>query len=185
MKKPKALSSKQARFVAEYLVDFNATKAAERAGYSKKTAYAIGAENLRKPQIQAAIQDRVKARDGRTEVSADRVVQWTLETYQKALAAGKFAAAVAALALLGKHTGAFDPKPEPPPGSSPENPLHVSNQHQLHPNVLRSFVDQLRRAGIYREGVGGIPPNGDAKPVDPQSPLGPDSSSDSGSREGP
>lgn len=43
-----ALTEKQARFVAEYLVDLNATEAARRAGYSEKTAYAIGFENLRK-----------------------------------------------------------------------------------------------------------------------------------------
>ncbi len=49
------LSPKQARFVDEYLVDLNATKAAERAGYSAKTAYSIGQENLRKPEIQAKI----------------------------------------------------------------------------------------------------------------------------------
>ncbi len=41
-----ALTPKQKRFVAEYLVDLNATAAAIRAGYSKKTAEAIGYENL-------------------------------------------------------------------------------------------------------------------------------------------
>ena len=42
-------------FVAEYLTDFNATRAAMAAGYSKKTAYSIGWENLRKPEIQAEV----------------------------------------------------------------------------------------------------------------------------------
>ncbi len=46
------LSPKQERFVQEYLVDLNATQAAIRAGYSKKTAASIGEENLRKPGIQ-------------------------------------------------------------------------------------------------------------------------------------
>jgi len=49
------LTPKQARFVRAYLKDFNATQAAIRAGYSKHTAYAIGAENLKKPQIVAAL----------------------------------------------------------------------------------------------------------------------------------
>ncbi len=48
------LTPKEQLFVVEYLKDFNATQAAIRAGYSKKTACAIGAENLR-PQIQTAI----------------------------------------------------------------------------------------------------------------------------------
>lgn len=51
-----ALTAKQQRFVEEYLVDLNATQAAVRAGYSKKTAGAIGGENLEKPEIQEAIQ---------------------------------------------------------------------------------------------------------------------------------
>lgn len=70
-----ALTEKQARFVAEYLVDLNATEAARRAGYSEKTAYAIGFENLRKPEIQEAIQTEMDARAERTEINQDRVLQ--------------------------------------------------------------------------------------------------------------
>lgn len=53
-------TAKQARFVEEYVVDFNATKAAERAGYSPYTARQMGAENLSKPDIRTAIDDRIK-----------------------------------------------------------------------------------------------------------------------------
>lgn len=70
-----ALTPKQQRFVEEYVVDLNATQAAARAGYSVKTAAAIGAENLRKPQIAAAIQSAKAARSERTRVTADRVVE--------------------------------------------------------------------------------------------------------------
>lgn len=51
-----ALTAKQARFVAEYLKDGNATQSAIRAGYSSATAYSIGNENLSKPEIASAIQ---------------------------------------------------------------------------------------------------------------------------------
>ncbi len=40
------MTPKQQRFVDEYLIDLNATQAAIRAGYSKKTARAVGSENL-------------------------------------------------------------------------------------------------------------------------------------------
>lgn len=50
------VTAKMQRFVQEYLVDFNATQAAIRAGYSKRTAAVIAAENLQKPNIQEAIQ---------------------------------------------------------------------------------------------------------------------------------
>jgi phage terminase small subunit len=53
-----ALSNKQQEFVKQYLIDFNATQAALRAGYSEKSAYSIGWENLRKPEIIAAIRDQ-------------------------------------------------------------------------------------------------------------------------------
>lgn len=50
-----ALRGKQAAFVLEYLKDRNATQAAIRAGYSMKTAGAMGHENLTKPEIADAI----------------------------------------------------------------------------------------------------------------------------------
>ena len=40
--------SKQARFIAEYLIDLNATQAAIRAGYSLKTAKQQGARPVEK-----------------------------------------------------------------------------------------------------------------------------------------
>lgn len=71
----KTLRPKQQRFVEEYLVDLNATQAALRANYSPKTAAFIGAENLRKPQIQHAIQAAQAARARRTEITQDRVLK--------------------------------------------------------------------------------------------------------------
>jgi phage terminase small subunit len=53
-----ALTNKQKAFIDEYLVDFNATQAAIRAGYSEKSAYSIGWENLRKPEIIEAIREK-------------------------------------------------------------------------------------------------------------------------------
>ena len=72
-----SLTPKQKRFVAEYLVDLNATAAAIRAGYSKKTAEVIGYENLRKPQIEAAINQAIQEREKRTEITQDMVLRET------------------------------------------------------------------------------------------------------------
>jgi len=52
------MTHKQERFVDEYLLDFNATQAAIRAGYNPHSAASIGEENLKKPDIQIAIHDR-------------------------------------------------------------------------------------------------------------------------------
>ncbi len=70
------LTPKQDMFVKEYLVDLNATQAAVRAGYSAKTAEAIGLENLGKPRIKAAIDRAIKKRSERTEIKADDVLQY-------------------------------------------------------------------------------------------------------------
>ena len=69
------LTPKQARFVDEYLIDLCATKAAIRAGYSKKRADAIGYENLRKPEIKKAIQERQKALRDKLEISQEKVLR--------------------------------------------------------------------------------------------------------------
>lgn len=76
------LTPKQQRFVEEYLVDFNATQAAVRAGYSKKTAGQIGDENLKKPQIVFAIATAQKALSERTEITQDMVLErwWQIAT---------------------------------------------------------------------------------------------------------
>ncbi len=52
------LTQKQQRFVDEYIISGNATQAAIKAGYSKKTANRIATENLSKPVIKAAIEKR-------------------------------------------------------------------------------------------------------------------------------
>ncbi|MGW8442068.1 terminase small subunit [Paenibacillus sp. S33] len=65
------LTPKQRIFVMEYLRDFNATRAA---GYSKKTAYSIGWELLRKPEIKAAIQNYNESLMDGVGLNAQRVL---------------------------------------------------------------------------------------------------------------
>ena len=72
-----ALTPKQKRFVAEYLVDLNATAAARRAGYSAKTADRIGPELLGKTCVSEAIQQAIREREKRTEITQDMVLRET------------------------------------------------------------------------------------------------------------
>ena len=69
------MTPKQSRFVAEYLIDLNATQAAIRAGYSHRTARQIGEENLTKPDVKAAVEAAMAERASRTEITADRVLK--------------------------------------------------------------------------------------------------------------
>ena len=70
MSKPK-LTNKQKRFVEEYIIDFNATRAAKAAGYSASTAYASGAENLKKPQKEEAIANEIKTISEKSKIKYD------------------------------------------------------------------------------------------------------------------
>jgi len=76
------LTPKEARFVEEYIVDFNGTAAAVRAGYSARSARQIATENLSKPSIQAALKAAIEARSQRTGIAADRVLAdlWAIVT---------------------------------------------------------------------------------------------------------
>lgn len=65
-----ALNAKQKIFVAEYLVDKNGTRAAKAAGYSEKTAYSMAHENLRKPEIAAAIEKGIRRQIMEADVAA-------------------------------------------------------------------------------------------------------------------
>lgn len=69
-----ALTTKQRRFVQEYLVDGNAKRSAEAAGYSQKSAYSIGQRMLSIPAVAAEIQAAEEARAKRNQVDADWVL---------------------------------------------------------------------------------------------------------------
>lgn len=111
------LTDKQKKFVDEYLCDLNATQAAIRAGYSKKTAGSVGNENLKKPEIQIYLKERQMERQKRTEVTQDMIVQHLakvafLEFDSEPIVEGiaKTSDKIRALELLGKHSGMFTDK---------------------------------------------------------------------------
>lgn len=67
-------TAKQQRFIAEYLVDLNATQAAIRAGYKKQSAKVTGCRLLTKANIKAAIEARRRTLADKTEVTQERVI---------------------------------------------------------------------------------------------------------------
>ncbi|MCT3055807.1 terminase small subunit [Leuconostoc citreum] len=65
------LTPKQKKFADEYIKTGNATQSAIEAGYSKKTAQVIGAENLSKPMVKSYIEERM------AEIASKRVMSYT------------------------------------------------------------------------------------------------------------
>lgn len=70
------MTDKQRRFCEEYLIDCNATQAAIRAGYSVKTAYAIGDENLKKPEIREYIDEKLAEISSQKTADAREVMEY-------------------------------------------------------------------------------------------------------------
>ena len=107
------LTPKQEMFAEEYLIDLNATQAAIRAGYSKKTAQRIGSENLSKPLIAAAVSAGQAKRAKRTEIDADYVltaIKDTIEQYRGGGEGSNPNAVLKGAELLGRHLAMFTDK---------------------------------------------------------------------------
>lgn len=80
-----ALTAKQRRFIEEYLIDLNATRAYKAAGYSVKSDNAAAVEGhklLRNPKIAEEVQKAMEERSERTEITADMVLRrwWDIAT---------------------------------------------------------------------------------------------------------
>lgn len=73
------MTEKQKFFCMEYTTDKNATQAAIRAGYSEKTAYSIGSELTKKPEIMAVI-DAILAKRAK-DIELDE--NWCLKRFKE------------------------------------------------------------------------------------------------------
>ena len=69
------LTPKQQKFIDYYIQTGNATEAAKLVGYSSKTAYSIGNENLNKPEIKQAIDERLKQLESERIAEAKEIME--------------------------------------------------------------------------------------------------------------
>lgn len=93
------MTPKQMRFCDEYLIDLNATQAAIRAGYSKKTANRIATENLSKPVIKEYIAARMAEKESELIADQDEVLK-----YLTAVLRGKTQSEVVVVENIGDFT---------------------------------------------------------------------------------
>lgn len=84
-KKPKPISAKQKAFVAEYLLDRNATQAALRAGYAESGAATQGARLLINAKVARALELAIEEQQQRTLVSADWVILAVKEVAERCM----------------------------------------------------------------------------------------------------
>ena len=100
------LTKKQELFIKYYLIKLDATYAAKKAGYSKKTASVIGCENLTKPKIAERIDAEMKKRSERILLSGDDVLKEIEDLMRRNLLEDD-KLALEAMKLLGKHMALF------------------------------------------------------------------------------
>lgn len=106
----KPLTPKQQRFVEEYLLDLNATQAAIRAGYSERTAKEMGAENLTKPHVAAAVKAAMDKRSDSTGIDAAFVLKGLRDEATFRGEGASHSARVQAFGLLARHLGLLNDK---------------------------------------------------------------------------
>jgi phage terminase small subunit len=66
---------KEKRFVAEYIIDFNGTRAATAAGWAKHSAGVTASKMLKNPKIQEAIAEAAKKALDRVEATQERTLR--------------------------------------------------------------------------------------------------------------
>ena len=81
------LTEKQKQFCNEFIIDFNGTQAAIRAGYSPKTANEQAAQLLAKLSIQEYLKELIEKRNERTRITQDEVVANIVEVMQRCMQA--------------------------------------------------------------------------------------------------
>lgn len=77
------LTQKQRLFADEYIKSGNATEAALKAGYSKRTSYSIGNENLKKPEIKKYIDKKLAEIESHKIADAKEVLQFYTRVLRK------------------------------------------------------------------------------------------------------
>jgi phage terminase small subunit len=122
------------RFCQEYVVDYNGTQAAIRAGYSDTSAKQTAYKLLKREEVSSRIRELQSEQVKRLAVSQDYVVLQMLETYQccreahpvmewdydagEMVETGKYQfdskGALKALEMIGKHLGMFEKKTTQP-----------------------------------------------------------------------
>lgn len=142
-----ALTRKEERFCLEYVIDYNQTKAAERAGYAEKSAAKTGCKLMKDPRILARVKKLQKEQADRLCLSSDLVVIKLLELVDICMAAkpvmewdydlhemrptGEYQidskGAAKALELLGRHLGMFDRKEQAPT----EGPVYLTGMDEI------------------------------------------------------
>lgn len=124
------MTPKQKIFIREYLIDFNATRAAISAGYSKKTAKQQGSRLLTNVDVRAALEQKSTKMAEKLEISAEYVLSTIKQTVERC------SQAVEVLDREGRPTGEWK-----------EDSFAVLKGCELLGKYLKLFTDKVEHSG--------------------------------------
>ncbi len=104
------VSNKEEKFCREYVIDYNGTQAAIRAGYKQSDAANRATRLLKKAEVSARVRELQQEMAERLALSQDYVVIQLVKTYNESKDCGDAKNALKALELMGRHLGMFDKK---------------------------------------------------------------------------
>ena len=110
--KQSKMTPKMQRFCREYMIDYNGTQAAIRAGYSKNSANEIAAENLAKHSIQTYISELQAKLAEKLDITTEYLTKELIENHNLARKAKKLNESNRAIELVGRLHGKFTEKIE-------------------------------------------------------------------------
>lgn len=125
------LTAKQARFIDEYLVDGNGTRAAVAAGYGRAGARVTACRTLANPNVRALIEERQAEDARRLQIEREGLIAALLEAFNIARANQEPAAMVSACRELGRMLG-----------------MYPSEHRQVKEAAERSVASQSRWEGM-------------------------------------
>jgi len=176
------LGVRQRRFVEEYLVDMSPVRAAERAGYAPDRAARTASRLLRSPAVLEAVEQAMRRRAARIEVTQDLVVRelaavgfsvmtdlchWSDEGVRLRDSTDLTRAQAAAVAEVRESSTARGGRPAR--GEQTDGPVRGGVQVKLH-SKLKALEMLARHLGMFGVAAGGSP-GGDALPDADAPPL--------------
>lgn len=105
-----ALTAKQSKFVSEYLVDGNGTRAAVAAGYGRAGARVTACRTLANPNVRAVVGARQSQDARRLEISRQDAIKGLLEAVDLAREQANPAAMISGWKTIGQMLGFMEPK---------------------------------------------------------------------------
>jgi phage terminase small subunit len=131
------LTAKQARFVDEYLVDFNGAQAAIRAGYSRKAAKEVASRLLTYAHVSKAVERHAQEASERLKITREAVLQGLLGAAAMAKEEGSTVGMVTAWREVAKLLGMY-----------PSNRLQIEAKVTTHQEPTIKQIERMTDAEL-------------------------------------